>query len=151
MIASIDTAIKECGKCHETKSVDEFHRNRTKKDGYTDWCKVCDSARKRKWNSENAERRQFVAKHYNETHPESSKKAITKWAKSNPQHYGIRKKLFRAVASGKLVKPDACSECGTVGRVVGHHEDYDKPLNVQWVCSRCHYAIHEEKRRKETA
>jgi len=33
--------MKKCSKCKETKSFNEFHSNRTKKDGYANWCKQC--------------------------------------------------------------------------------------------------------------
>lgn len=57
--------------------------------------------------------------------------------------------LIRAVASGKIHRPDRCEDCGVVGRRVhGHHEDYTKVLAVNWVCSTCHrrrHAMHPER------
>jgi hypothetical protein len=50
--------------------------------------------------------------------------------------------LHQAVASGHVVKPDCCSECGKKGRVHGHHEDYAEPLQVTWLCSVCHGRRH---------
>lgn len=35
---------KQCGKCKETKALDEFHRWSMSKDGHADWCKPCKSA-----------------------------------------------------------------------------------------------------------
>jgi hypothetical protein len=52
-------------------------------------------------------------------------------------------KLCRAVDSGKLIRPSECSMCGVLNtQIIGHHEDYDKPLEVIWVCLKCHRKIH---------
>ena len=40
--------MKECRKCKETKSFDEFHQNtRNKKTGLSAWCKVCQKQNKK--------------------------------------------------------------------------------------------------------
>jgi hypothetical protein len=49
-----------------------------------------------------------------------------------------------AVSRGGLVRPDACSDCGLEGRIHGHHEDYSKPLDVVWLCPRCHKKRHPD-------
>lgn len=49
--------------------------------------------------------------------------------------------LHRAVASGKLVKPDKCELCKRGCkhiRLSGHHyKGYDHALDVWWICQRC--------------
>jgi superfamily II helicase len=35
------TVIKRCQKCKEEKSLSDFHRNKTKKDGHNGICKAC--------------------------------------------------------------------------------------------------------------
>jgi len=52
----------------------------------------------------------------------------------------------RAITSGDLVRPESCEKClGTPSKAVdgrskiqAHHHDYSKPLNVQWLCAKCH-------------
>jgi hypothetical protein len=53
-----------------------------------------------------------------------------------------------ALKSGALVRPDACSRCGGSGngRIEAHHEDYDKPLDVIWLCKSCHAHVDGVKR-----
>lgn len=46
----------------------------------------------------------------------------------------------RAVRSGALVRPAVCSSCGKGCRPDAHHVDYAKPLDVQWLCRKCHRA-----------
>lgn len=41
---------------------------------------------------------------------------------------------------GKLVRKP-CSECG-FAKAEKHHNDYRKPLQVQWVCRPCHLRLH---------
>ena len=47
-----------------------------------------------------------------------------------------------AVTSGRLVK-QPCARCGSTAYVHGHHEDYSKPLDVEWLCRSCHRQHHE--------
>lgn len=53
-----------------------------------------------------------------------------------------------AIASGDLVR-QPCESCGSNGRksdgrhdVSAHHSDYNKPLSVMWLCSKCHFEWH---------
>lgn len=51
----------------------------------------------------------------------------------------------RALKEGRLVRPDACSRCGGDGdgkAIEGHHHDYTKPLDVEWLCRSCHRLAH---------
>lgn len=54
----------------------------------------------------------------------------------------LKAEAYRIVAAalrtGKL-KRRKC-ECGVLGQA--HHEDYSKPLEVTWLCHRCHNARH---------
>ena len=47
-----------------------------------------------------------------------------------------------AVRTGRMTRPDSCPRCDSTTRIVGHHEDYSKPLDVLWMCSRCHSRLH---------
>lgn len=50
-----------------------------------------------------------------------------------------------AVRDGRLIKPDACSRCSRAGiRLEGHHDDYSKPIEVVWLCVRCHRRHHAD-------
>jgi ribosome-binding protein aMBF1 (putative translation factor) len=42
--------------------------------------------------------------------------------------------------TGRLV-PEPCEVCGTE-TVEAHHDDYDKPLEVRWLCRRHHSEVH---------
>ena len=54
-------------------------------------------------------------------------------------------KVYRAVKSGRLVRPSACSQCGRSDSAIhGHHDDYSRPLDVRWLCTWCHGELHAE-------
>jgi len=47
------------------------------------------------------------------------------------------------IRKGNIKRPHYCSKCGKFGlRIEGHHEDYDKPLEVIWLCRACHRKEH---------
>lgn len=58
------------------------------------------------------------------------------------KQFKASQKVTDAVRSGKLIRPENCSLCGMIGKIEGHHADYSKPLEVIWVCRKCHMAIH---------
>lgn len=55
-----------------------------------------------------------------------------------------------AIKQGVLSRRDTCEVCGKGGqmadgrsRVQAHHDDYNKPLEVRWLCQTCHHAWHQ--------
>ena len=48
----------------------------------------------------------------------------------------------RAIIKKKIIKKP-CEICGTI-KSQGHHEDYTKPLEVRWLCSKHHGLRHRE-------
>ena len=48
----------------------------------------------------------------------------------------------RAMAQGLIVAPAACACCGDERRVIPHHDDYERPLDVVFLCFRCHKTGH---------
>jgi len=52
--------------------------------------------------------------------------------------------IGRALRKGILVRPSKCQRCNKRRKVHAHHDDYTKPLDVNWLCSRCHGRLHSE-------
>lgn len=67
-----------------------------------------------------------------------------RWAngKVAPEKNAVRTRVWDAIRRGFLVRPETCSRCGVADpKINAHHEDYSKPLDVQWLCYRCHAAV----------
>ncbi len=57
-----------------------------------------------------------------------------------------RLKFHNALRRGEIIKPDRCNKCGGVFHgpdLHGHHFDYEKPLEVVWLCGPCHRKTHK--------
>jgi hypothetical protein len=60
-------------------------------------------------------------------------------------------RLEKAVLRGVIVRPKKCEKCGDEpplmkdgrSRIQAHHPDYSKPLEVRWLCQRCHHLEHK--------
>ena len=61
--------------------------------------------------------------------------------------------LEQAIEDGVVVRKSRCETCGDTGTfkdgrtaIQAHHPDYNKPLDVMWLCQRCHHAWHKTHR-----
>lgn len=83
---------------------------------------------------------------------EAANRAKNKWTQINAKKRWATNAVNNAIRDGHIVKPDFCSECGkTDCRIEGHHCDYNRPLDVIWLCSACHKAWHKKNGEGENA
>lgn len=68
-------------------------------------------------------------------HKKNNKAWLIDWAHQIVSHN---------VRVGKLYKPSECADCGVLCNPHAHHHDYEKPLDVLWVCRKCHANIHKQ-------
>jgi hypothetical protein len=52
-----------------------------------------------------------------------------------------RSRVYSALKNGELVR-QPCEVCGGTLNIHAHHDDYQKPLEVRWLCSRHHLRHH---------
>lgn len=119
----------------------------------------------RRYAQRNPEKVAHRTRVYRETHRAQKAQSAREFRKQNPERVAeweararnrspektqARFLVQRAVSNGKLVKPECCEDCGkTVPKrgLHGHHEDYSKPLDVEWLCPACHTKRHPRKDR----
>lgn len=56
----------------------------------------------------------------------------------------IYKAVARAKKEGVIKTAYNCQKCGQEKALNAHHDDYSKPLDVQFLCVKCHQARHRE-------
>jgi len=62
--------------------------------------------------------------------------------KHHPKRAGAHHRVREGLRRGLLSRPPRCEVCGRECKVIAHHEDYDKPLEVEWLCRACHAKRH---------
>lgn len=70
------------------------------------------------------------------------KKTIEKSRLKYPEKRKAQIKLNNALRYGKIKRPNTCSICNKSCKPQGHHYDYSKPLDVIWMCKKCHSDLH---------
>lgn len=58
-----------------------------------------------------------------------------------PHKVAAHSAVDTAKDSGALT-PQPCERCGATEDIHAHHADYSKPLEVEWLCRRCHKQEH---------
>ena len=148
---------KECFVCKKSKSLTEFYRHPTMADEFLNKCKNCSNKYNREHYKKNIEYyraydrkrnslfyRKEQRKLYKQTEQGKivQKKANLKWAINNPQKCKAVKAVNNALHDKRLFK-EPCKECGTIKDIQGHHENYELPLVVVWLCRTCHLKLHK--------
>ena len=102
--------------------------------------------RAKKWREDNPEKiREFQRidkRRYRKKHPEM-RFGRKNWTKEHYDKWRVNYGVLIALKESKL-KKEPCKVCGN-SKVHGHHEDYSKPLEVIWLCSIHHKAIHNSR------
>lgn len=144
-----------CKLCAQTKPETEFYPIKKWFDSY---CKLC--------------RKEYQRDHYRRTLPEMAayersravlphrvksradysksdagkaahKRAHEKYYTRNKEKRYAHTALGNAVRDGRIKKMP-CEVCGSTYRIHGHHDDYSKPFEVVWLCSKHHSERHKE-------
>lgn len=104
-----------------------------------------DPERRREWERKRSEKR----KEYRRQHPEIGlRTAMSVWSR-NPTRAHARQVVYYALKAGTLKKSESCECCGRTGCVIqAHHESYDNPLDVTWLCISCHKIADRKRQRR---
>lgn len=133
-------ATKTCKDCQEVLPLSEFY-------GVQGECKACTKKRIRareaklaldpEWVIKDRARHREKSRRYRDAgraKPQPSRRKI------NPEHKAANDIVSNAIRDGTLVRKPCCV-CGKED-AQAHHEDYSKPLDVHWLCTRHHNDRH---------
>ena len=147
VIGGVSHTAWRCSTCREWKPEDAFYASKTTWHGFRAQCKECHNrssiltrtpgaarTRNRKWMR--ADRLRNLAKYRARERAASRKYAL--------DHKRVaRQRLNSRVRSGRILRPARCGQCGRYAKTEGHHKDYSRPYDVEWLCSVCHGERHQ--------
>ncbi len=156
---------KPCSKCKVEKELSEFYKDSSRKDGLYPQCKKCHNETVKRYSKTDkgkesnrkghckyrqtkrgreTERKSSQAYRRTERGREVSRKADQKRYQFSTEKLKARIAVNHAIRDGKLTRPSVCESCFNERFTEAHHEDYSKPLNVEWLCKECHTNLHRK-------
>jgi len=161
--------IKKCFKCKIDKDISDFYKHSQMKDGHLNKCKECTKAdakktrnndiehyreydRKRSHTTERIKARKFSGNGkiglycvIPKDHKAYSREASSNenWRKRNPRKSRAHGIVAYKLKTGEIHKRP-CEVCGSEERIHAHHNDYSKPLEINWLCGKHHLKHHKQ-------
>jgi NAD-dependent SIR2 family protein deacetylase len=135
---------KECFKCKAVKSLEEFYKHPRMEDGHVNKCKECNKKDVTANRNKNIEKFRAYDRE-RAKNPERIKANVEvnrAWRAEDRRRGIAHNAVSRAIRNGSLFRLP-CSKCGEK-KSHAHHEDYDKPLEIIWLCQLCHKQRHKE-------
>jgi ribosomal protein S27AE len=136
--------VKECFKCKTVKPLSDFYKHSKMADGHINKCKECNKNDVTEHRNKNLEK----IREYDRARGKESKriKATTEitraWRAEDSRRNVAHSLVAKAIRNGTLVR-QPCVRCAEA-KSLAHHEDYDHPLVVMWLCQACHKQRHKE-------
>ena len=138
---------KRCIRCKETKSISEFNKNQSSKDGLRGYCKSCQRISDRNYNKTAKGKVVHIEaqKKYQKTEKGKAvhRKANERLDMRCPNASKARNAVNNAIKAGKLPRPNTfiCSdvECFKQAQLY-HHDSYEPKrwFDVIPLCATCH-------------
>jgi hypothetical protein len=131
---------KRCNVCGEVKTLDQFYKTVLNKDGLMNLCRPCHITRQQSYR----EKKKVLSFKGAAPHQKY-------WLQENKLKATAHRKVAYAIKTGVLIR-QPCERCGAThdtSDIVAHHEDYNKPLDVVWLCEAHHKERHTELARME--
>jgi hypothetical protein len=133
---------KNCFKCLKNKSLDNFYKHAQMLDGHLNKCKECTKADTIKNRLDKIDYyRSYDMARASAPHRKTMAVEVNdKWKAQFPNRRKAQNLLSSAVKLQKIQKLP-CIVCG-VEKTEAHHPDYDRPLDVIWMCPPHHKQTH---------
>ena len=135
---------KKCFKCKAVKQLEDFYKHPQMPDGRVNKCKECNKKDVTANREKNIER----IREYDRERGKNKERMLANvettraWRAEDKRRTVAHNAVARAIRSGALERIP-CIRCGEA-KSLAHHEDYDKPLGVIWLCQPCHKQRHKE-------
>lgn len=135
--------MKTCMMCKQKKPDIDFGKDRSRKRGLDFSCREC--VRKK----DRTSKYRKIRRDYRLSEKGRLNTSLTmkRYREKNKEKCRARSLFKDAVKSGSL-KRGLCEICGD-SKVDGHHGDYEKPLEVRWLCKKHHVEHHRKLRDQE--
>ena len=135
---------KVCFKCKEDKPLSEFYKHKGMSDGCLNKCKCCTRRDVLEHRSKNLDKIRAYDRERakNKERRKLAAEVGRRWREQDSRRVVAHSAVARAIRKGRLVKRP-CERCLSE-KSVAHHDDYDKPLSVTWLCTPCHKQRHKE-------
>lgn len=135
---------RSCSKCKGIFPADaaHFYRDKQRKDGLHSWCRACCRQRGISYRYENYDK-VIEAARVGRSKPGRAEKNAEYQRRQRelyPEKIAARQALNNAIKRKEIAR-QPCSACG-VPNAHAHHHDYSKPLDVEWMCRKCHMKEH---------
>jgi len=130
----------KCKQCKITKCDSEFYVSNKSK------CKECVKSNVRENYQKNIEHYRSYERTPNrkKSHNERQLANQKRYRSKHNKKYKVHGIVNNAIKTGELINPRICEKCDSKNHIVGHHDDYDKPLEVRWLCQVCHMDWHSK-------
>lgn len=146
---------KECFKCGIVKPLNEYYKAKKMVDGHLGKCKECTkkdcldnyrhNMQDHDWRMKERARGRVKQHQYQPYRKppslEKQREYQQKWREKNALKLAAHQAVNKAVHAGTLVR-QLCEICNDVAET--HHEDYNKPLEVKWLCVKHHKELHHK-------
>ncbi len=129
--------MKKCKECGAEKPISQYYKVKSMKDGHLNKCIECVKARVKRHRDKNIEK---IRAYDRARGNRQSYEYIKDFRKRFPKKYKAHCSVRNAIARGALKKMP-CEICG-YEKAVAHHDDYDYPLSIRWLCQAHHKQWH---------
>ena len=96
--------MKKCNKCGEIKSLEEFSKNKSSKDGLKTQCKACENQRSKRYYEANREKIAEQKKQYRKANPEKKAEYNKQYRKANREKTLEYQKQYRKANREKMAE-----------------------------------------------
>ena len=133
--------MKKCTECQIEKEESEFHKDRSRYDGLDSRCKECKKIRNRWYRLKHEKYFKDYRRNNYEKYKDTFRSSFKDWYYRNKNKTKSHHILNYAIFKNEIERKP-CAICKK-SDAHAHHDDYSKPLAVDWLCRDCHGLWHQ--------